>query len=124
MSNGEHELGRRIAHRLEQGLTEIDQSALARLRMARETAVERIQHEPAWRLAPAAGPRIAEGWSQYLNPRYMLPVLTLILAIAGMLYWQQTHHIDELADIDAKLLSGDLPIDAYLDKGLDSWLTR
>jgi hypothetical protein len=29
-----------------------------------------------------------------------------------------------LADLDVRLLTDDLPIDAYLDKGFDSWLNR
>ena len=29
-----------------------------------------------------------------------------------------------IADLDARLLTDDLPIDAYLDKGFDSWLKR
>jgi hypothetical protein len=124
MSNREDELAGRIAQRLGQGLAEMDQNALARLRAARETAVERIQYQPTWALAPAGGPSLLSGPLRYFNPRYLVPVVALLLAITGMVYWQQMHNIDELADIDAKLLSGDLPIDAYLDKGIDSWLTR
>jgi hypothetical protein len=59
----------------------------------------------------------------YFNPRYLLPLVALLLAIMGAVYWQ-TQQSDEAAEIDANLLSGDLPIDAYLDKGLDSWLKR
>ena len=32
--------------------------------------------------------------------------------------------IAELAEIDSQLLTDDLPIDAYLDRGFQNWLKR
>ena len=123
MSIGEEDLAGRIVRHLDQGLSNIDQRALARLRSARESALERLEPEPAWALAWAAGPR--GRWSvRSFNPRHVLSAAALLLAISGMVYWQHLQHGEDPLDIDAKLLSGDLPIDAYLDKGLDSWLKR
>jgi len=34
--------------------------------------------------------------------------------------WQQTREIEEL---DAQILSSELPIDAYIDQGFRTWLT-
>ena len=123
MIDREDELGRRFARALNAGLNDIDQHALERLRMARENALSKQRLQPAWATAVATdGSKI--GVLRYFNPRYILPIAALILAVAGMIYWQNTQQNDELTDIDTKLLSGDLPIDAYLDKGLDSWLKR
>ena len=123
MIDREDELGRRFAHALNAGLKDIDQHALERLRMARENALSKQRLQPAWAIAVATdGSKI--GVLRYFNPRYILPIAALILAVAGMIYWQNTQQNDEVTDIDTKLLSGDLPIDAYLDKGLDSWLKR
>lgn len=128
MSTDEEDLAGRLARRLDQGLTGIDQRTLARLRSARESALERLEAEPAWSLAPAGRAAMAAGGSS-LNPsspftlRRLASIGALIAAVSGMVYWQQLQHEDPV-DIDAKLLSGDLPIDAYLDKGLDAWLTR
>lgn len=125
MSIGEDEIGRRIAQRLDTGLPDIDQRTLARLRSARESALERLdmQTQPAWVLA---GTHSATSPADRGNPftlTRLVSIAALIAAITGMVYWQQLQHEDPL-DIDAKLLSGDLPIDAYLDKGLDAWLNR
>jgi hypothetical protein len=32
--------------------------------------------------------------------------------------------LSELEETDAAILSSDLPIDAYLDRGFQNWLTR
>lgn len=125
MSNAEDELARRITRRLDHGLTEIDQRTLSRLRSARESALGALAEQPEYSLAAARG----YGSSAVGDPmhpftlRRLASIGALIAAICGMVYWQHLQHEDPV-DIDAKLLSGDLPIDAYLDKGLDAWLTR
>lgn len=127
MNDREYELGSRIARHLDRGAREIDPATQASLRQARVRALESLQIQPSWELAPAAGPALpalSGGAWRHFNTRYLLPVAVLLAMISGMVYWQHAQHIDELVDIDAKLLAGDLPIDAYLDTGLDSWLKR
>ena len=123
MNDREFELARGIAQQLDRGLDTIEPLALARLRSAREIAVASLERRPALALAPATGPGARSGAAHYFNPRYVLPAIALLLAIMGTVYWQAQQN-DDVMDIDAKLLSGDLPIDAYLDKGLDTWLKR
>ena len=123
MSIREEELAGRIVRGLDQGLGTIDHRTLARLRFARETALEKLEHQPGWAVAWAGEGR-GRGSLRTVSPRHVVSVLALLAAISGMVYWQHTQHADDPFDIDAKLLSGDLPIDAYLDKGLDTWLTR
>lgn len=47
----------------------------------------------------------------------------LILGLAGITYWQQSQR-DDGSDVDVALLAGDLPLHAYLDGGLETWLKR
>jgi hypothetical protein len=42
----------------------------------------------------------------------------------GATYWQIAIQGNDNAEIDASLLSGELPIDAYLDSGFEAWLKR
>ena len=42
----------------------------------------------------------------------------------GWQQWKAYQQANELADIDVQILSSDLPIDAYLDRGFQTWLTR
>jgi len=39
-------------------------------------------------------------------------------------YWQQNQRSAEIEEIDAQLLTDDLPIDAYLDRGFQNWLKQ
>src|SRR5262245_2335788 len=123
MNDRETALAREITAQLDRGLDTIDPAALARLRAAREIAVTVLERRPAVALAPAAASSARSGVLHYFNPRYVLPLAALVLAIMGTVYWQ-SQQSDDTTEIDAKLLSGDLPIDAYLDKGLDPWLKR
>ena len=37
---------------------------------------------------------------------------------------QQAQRAAEVEELDAQLLTDDLPIDAYLDRGFDAWLKK
>jgi hypothetical protein len=120
MSDTDHELAQRIVRRLDHGLSAIDPHVLAQLRSARSTALERMQGEPlSWLAWAGAGTFSVR---RHLSPRYLAPIVGMLLALSAMLYWQQQNKIEDPVEIDAKLLASDLPIDALLDKGLDAWL--
>lgn len=123
MNDRESEIARGITRQLDSSLDTLDPSTLARLRSAREIAVAALERRPALAFAAGSISTGRPGILHYLSPRYVVPAAALLLAIIGTAYLQQSQN-DEIADIDANLLSGDLPIDAYLDKGLDSWLKR
>ncbi len=123
MSEHEHELASRIVRRLQLGLDDIDPGTLQRLRCARVAAVERMQAQPVSFLSWAGGASSAS-WLRHFSPRYLAPILGMVLTVSAMVYWQQDQRIEDPVDIDARLLSSDLPIDALLDKGLDTWLQR
>ena len=56
--------------------------------------------------------------------RVLLP-LAMLIAAAGALYtWQQNQRAAEIEEVDALLLTDDLPIDAYLDRGFQNWLRK
>jgi hypothetical protein len=118
----EHEFGYRIKQSLNQGLT-LDEGELQRLKAAREAALSRQQAAApvpwyAWAGA-AAG---SAGNSRQIVSRVVFPALVLALGLFVVNYWHQAQLAQENAEIDAEVLTGDLPIDAYLDKGFDAWL--
>jgi len=124
MTPREHETARKIASILDRGTRDLDRNTVARLAAAREQALAGTRTAPAW--IPAWAGQLAVrigGWHD--NVRYVLPMAVLLLGLMGIVYWQVGNGSgNELADIDAHLLTDDLPIDAYLDKGFDSWLKR
>ncbi len=125
MSLPEHELARRIARYLNHGVDHIEPGVRERLIAARNTALSKYRERPqlvaglAWAGAAA---RIVE--HRHYGARYLIAVATIVLALVGIAYWQSTWPVNELADIDTSLLTDELPINAYLDKGFDSWLKR
>jgi hypothetical protein len=49
----------------------------------------------------------------------------MLIACAGAVYtWQQNQRAAEIEEVDALLLTDDLPIDAYLDRGFQNWLKK
>ena len=98
-----------------------------RLRAARERALERRRIARAPALAwtqDAAGAAIGRfGGVGGLSLRLLLPTVLLIAGLLGIYSGQQDQRA-EVEELDAQLLTDDLPIDAYLDRGFEAWLKK
>ena len=119
----ESKFGHQIKQQLDRTL-DLEPAALNRLKVAREQALARQRiSEPVFVLAWAdaiAGRLSGSPGSVSIA----LAGAALILALVGIQYWQQTPTVEEIEEIDAALLTSDLPINAYLDKSFDTWLKR
>jgi len=122
----EQELAGKIVQHLEHGLGDIKQGTLYRLQSARMAALERYRvKQPVVGLAWASDVSFHISQSRYFNARNLLALATLLLCLIGFSYWQAAiQPSNEIAEIDVNLLTGDLPINAYLDTGFDAWLKR
>ncbi|HXZ91870.1 MAG TPA: DUF3619 family protein [Burkholderiales bacterium] len=118
----EHQFGDKVRKILEHD-AQADARTLERLRKARELALARKRPELAPSLA-WAGQAGGGGRSFVFWARVALPVLLLVVGLFGIYGWQQKQKVADRAELDALLLSDDLPIDAYLDKGFQAWLKR
>jgi hypothetical protein len=119
----ELEFSNKIKRQLDDHLN-LDDATLSRLRAAREQALaHQRMTEPvfvfAW--ADAISSRFSSHPASF---RVAVTGAALVLALIGIQYWQQSPSVEEIEEIDAALLTGDLPINAYLDKGFDAWLKR
>jgi hypothetical protein len=119
----EQDFARSVGRHLDAGLDELPQSVLSRLRAARDAALARAQTSPAGADEGVPPPR---GW--VLNHRLLAPLAVVLLALLGVLFWQQQvqqfgppQHAD-YADVDTEVLTDDLPVVAYLDPGFEIWL--
>ena len=114
---------RRIRHHLDQS-TQLDRATADKLRAARELALSRQRPEPTPVLAWADNV-FGNGWGWAgLSARVLLPAAVLIVAVAGIYNWQEKQRLAEVVEIDSQLLTDDLPIDAYLDRGFENWLKK
>jgi len=105
---------------LNQGIT-VRPEVAERLAAAREQALARQRPEPAPVLAWADN--VVGGWGG-LALRVLLPLALLIASGAAIYGWQQNQRAAELEEIDSLLLTDELPIDAYLDRGFQNWLKK
>jgi hypothetical protein len=121
----EQQTAHRIKQLLNKGL-DLDAGKLARLKTARELALarQRIQ-APVFVLAwtDSVLGRF-DGTGSFLVPRMLLPTAVLILGLIAVNQWRDSQYAAEIEEIDTAVLTGDLPLDAYLDKGFDAWLRR
>ena len=119
----ENQFGNRIRQLLNQGLR-LDQGATDRLRAARGLALERQRPEPAPALAWADNMLgNLNSWSG-VSLRLLAPFVALAIGAAAIYTWQQNQQLAEVEELDAQLLTDDLPIDAYLDRNFQSWLKK
>ena len=133
----EKEFALAIRRALEESLGELPQPTLERLALARRTALLRKKPEaaPEFVMAPAlAGGSSMHGVSfgaeraptARRRPRFAMiwPVLALIASLTAIAYWEDQQRLAETADIDAAMLSDELPLNAYLDHGFNAYLSR
>lgn len=126
----EGRFAKRIAARLSQGTSDLPHDVTERLRVSRERALEsaRWATQGQTRVAASIGPsgsgqavlRGGPGWGWRLAS--LVPVVAMV---AGLLLVQSQQDADQThaaADIDAALLSDDLPPAAYSDAGFAEFL--
>jgi len=119
----ESKFGYQIKQQLDQAL-DLEPATLKQLKFAREQALARQRTtEPVFALAwvDAVVGRLS---GSSASASIALAGAALILALIGIQYWQQTPTVEEIEEIDAAILTSDLPINAYLDKSFDTWLKR
>jgi hypothetical protein len=122
--NETHEMqfGHKVRHLLNQG-TQLKPAVAQRLAEARERALARQRAEPAPALVWADNLTGRVGWGG-LVLRVLLPLALLVASGSAIYSWQQNQRAAELEEIDSLLLTDELPIDAYLDRGFQNWLKK
>lgn len=138
MTTQDDEFARKITGYLDQGTAAMRAGTAYRLQLARQQAIARLAspqrareaaHSDAMAGATAGagtGSGTAGGGRGFWMSAKLWIGIALITA-AGFGYqsyqqWQVQKQITELEDTDAALLTSDLPIDAYVDRGFQNWL--
>ena len=110
-----------VRKHLDRSAEELPTTVAKRLDAARERALLQQKEEgTVWALAGI-------GWATGLwaFPAQLFAKLALLLLLFSALsFFHSQQHIATLQDVDSKILTGDLPLDAYLDKDFNAWLRR
>jgi len=119
----EMQFGNRIRHILNSAPA-LPADQAGRLAAARAQALERQRPELAPVLAWADNVLGSLGGWSGVSLRVMAPAIALIVSLAAIYTWQQNQRAAEVEELDAMLLTDELPIDAYLDRGFQNWLKK
>ena len=120
--------GLRVAARLSERSQELDADVTERLRFAREKALERARavraaEAPSQVAVTRTGAAIFGGGSGWwLKIASVLPAVALIAGLVLIQRWQDNAQVAVAAEVDAALLSDDLPPKAYSDAGFAEFL--
>jgi hypothetical protein len=121
----------KVREALEDSANAIPPERLEQLGAARKAALRaqksgspvlQWSNQPAFAGAAAVASRQSPGW---LRTGFALGLVLLVgTCIAGIFSIEQERRIDELADIDAALLSDEIPLSAYADHGFNAYIKQ
>jgi len=117
--------GRAVAARLSAGTDDLSYEVRERLRAARVRALEARKqaevHAPVL-VGRGGAATLGEGLSLWNRVASVLPLLALVAGLVVIHVSQADRRANELAEVDAQLLTDDLPPAAYADPGFVQFL--
>jgi len=128
MIQDQDEFAKKITGYLDSGAANLRAGTLYKLQQARAKALARLA-EPAAatesRLAHAlVGGGGSAGGSGIRRRAWIgFGILLIAAAFFGYQQWQFYQQTREIEELDVQILTSDLPIDAYVDRGFQTWLT-
>jgi len=131
--NKELQFAYRVKRALDANLENLPQTTAQSLAEARRVALARKKQTPALRvvapqlvLAGVVGGSFSKppslAWLSRLS--VAIPLLVGVLLLTGMYQHEHQQRISDLAEIDAGVLSDELPLSAYLDHGFNAYLAQ
>ncbi len=119
----------KVRHALNEKLDKLPPATTERLAKARQMALARKKaHAPVRvlqsALAGAAGQFFSTPFSWLGRVGVAVPLLALAIGMVGVYQYEQQQRIAEIAELDAAVLSDELPLTAYLDHGFNAYLAQ
>jgi Protein of unknown function (DUF3619) len=127
MTTEDRDFAKKITTYLDRGTEGLKAGTAYRLQLARGHALARFADpkraaQPQMALAGAGTGTVGRGSGVRVGVRYWIGILVVIAALFGIQQWQAYQQLRDIEETDAAILSSDLPIDAYLDRGFQNWL--
>ena len=117
------DFAQKITRTLNWGLSRIEDEKLVRIRAGRQKALAAYR-EPVsiLGLVTVSGHTLdVSNWIR--KPLFWLPILAVVAAVAAYTLSGTDDIYDETGgELDAQILTGELPINAFLDKDFGSWV--
>ncbi len=118
----------RVTARLTERSQDLGADVTERLRFAREKALERAraartaEAQTSVGVTRAGAAILGGGFGWWLKIASVLPALALVAGLVLIQRWQDNAQVSVAAEVDAALLSDDLPPKAYSDAGFAEFL--
>jgi len=131
MNTRELNFAYKVRHALNESTENLPAATVDRLAAARKAALSR--KKKTWPLRVAATPRILAGHAGNFVGSHLswlarmglaVPLVVVAVGLAGIYHNEQQRRIRETAEIDAAVLSDELPLSAYLDHGFSTYLAK
>lgn len=129
MNRDQDEFAKKITSYLDAGVADLRAGTAYKLQQARAKAVARLGQPAAAteaRLVPslAVGGGLGGGGGVRRGAWIGFGILLLAAAVFGYQQWHVYQQTREIEELDVQILTSDLPIDAYVDRGFQTWLTK
>ena len=120
------QFGRASAALLSQGAQNLPGNIKDRLHAARLKALS-VRKAEKVRVQKPVLAGTAGSWSSGSNGLWdtvgwLAPLVVLVFGLIGIAQWQDDSRINDIAEVDAALLTDDVPPDAYADSGFMAFL--
>ena len=129
MNTDDINLAYKIRHALNENLDQLPAATTDRLAAARALALSRKKADapvrsPVQEKRPLFDVRslLASQW--ITRAAVAAPLLAMVFGLAGVYQVEREQRVAELADLDAAVLSDDLPLTAYTDHGFNAYLAE
>ena len=125
MNTDDINLAYKVRHALNENLENLPASTTDRLAAARALALSRKKAD-----APQSRKQARFDVASLLGMQWVrglavaAPLLAMVIGLAGVYQSQHEQRAAELADLDAAVLSDDLPLTAYTDHGFNAYLAE
>jgi hypothetical protein len=129
MNTDDINLAYKIRHALNDNLDNLPASTTDRLAAARAQALARKKADAPAR-GKQAGQRAAFDVGSLFSMQWVAraavvaPLLAMVAGMVGVYQYEREQRVAELAELDAAVLSDDLPLTAYTDHGFNAYLAQ
>ncbi|HVR94657.1 MAG TPA: DUF3619 family protein [Casimicrobiaceae bacterium] len=121
------ETAKKITTYLDKGTAQLKAGTAYKLQAARQAALDAMrlpQHSSELALADSRGGSHSGGRPLLSDARLWIGMLLLVGGVLFFQNWQIAQQTRDIEEIDAALLTSELPIEAYLDRGFQNWLRQ
>lgn len=128
MNTDDINLAYKIRHALNDNLDNLPASTTDRLAAARAQALARkkadapVRATSRQRAAFDLGSLFSMQW--VARAAVVAPLLAMVAGMVGVYQYEREQRVAELAELDAAVLSDDLPLTAYTDHGFNAYLAQ